>query len=163
MIEKPKKWPIIITIIYMLRIKDKLPKLSRNFKLSEFIDSSSHPELVGANLRALNPRHMVHLQTLVRLLEALRSFLKEPIYINSGFRFPALNKAVGGVSNSNHTEGLAADISFGSLETLHRAYSYLSKRKSFSPQDINELIKYPNFIHVSVHPSELVDFEYYEN
>lgn len=147
----------------MLRIKDKLPKLSKHFNLSEFINSSDHPELVGANLRALKPRDMVHLQTLVRLLEALRSFLKEPIHINSGFRFRPLNKAVGGAPNSNHTEGLAADISFGSDETLNRAYSYLSRRKSLSPKDVNELIKYPTFIHVSVHPCELVDFEYYEN
>lgn len=113
----------------MLRIKDKLPKLSKHFDLSEFIDSSEHPELVGANFRALKPRDMVHLQTLVRLLESLRSFLKEPIHINSGFRFPALNKAVSGVCNSRHTQGLAADISFGSVETLNRAYSYLSRRK----------------------------------
>lgn len=147
----------------MLRIKDKLPKLSKHFNLFEFIDSSDHPELVGANLRALKPRDMVHLQTLVRLLEALRSFLKEPIHINSGFRFPPLNKAVGGVPNSNHTQGLAADISFGSLETLNLAYTYLSRRKSVSPKDVNELIKYPTFIHVSVHPCELVDFEYDEN
>ena len=147
----------------MLRIKDKLPKLSKHFDLSEFIDSSEHPELVGANLCALRPRDMVHLQTLVRLLEALRSFLKEPIHINSGFRFAPLNKAVGGVPNSNHTQGLAADISFGSVETLNRAYSYLSRLKSLSPKKVNELIKYRTFIHVSVHPCELVDFEYYEN
>lgn len=146
----------------MLRIKDKLPKLSKHFDLSEFIDSSEHPELVGANLRALKPRDMVHLQTLVRLLEALRSFLKEPIHINSGFRFPPLNKAVGGVPNSNHTQGLAADISFGSVETLNLAYSYLSRCKSLSPNYVNELIKYPTFIHVSVPPCELVDFEYDE-
>lgn len=146
----------------MLRIKDKLPKLSKHFDLSEFIDSSEHPELVGANLRALKPRDMVHLQTLVRLLEALRSFLKEPIHINSGFRFPLLNKAVGGVPNSNHTQGLAADISFGSVETLNRAYSYLSRCKSVSSKYVNELIKYPTFIHVSVPPCKLVDFEYDE-
>lgn len=146
----------------MLRIKDKLPKLSKHFALSEFIDSSEYPELVGANLHALKPRDMVHLQTLVRLLEALRSFLKEPIYINSGFRFPPLNKAVGGVPNSNHTQGLAADISFGSVETLNRAYSYLFRCKSVSPKYVNELIKYPTFIHVSVPPCKLVDFEYDE-
>lgn len=144
----------------MLRVKDKLPNLSRHFNLSEFIDSSEHPELVGANLRSLKPRDMVHLQTLVRLLEALRSFLKEPIHINSGFRFSALNEAVNGVRNSRHTQGLAADISFGSVETLNRAYSYLSRRKSLSSKDVDELIKYPTFIHVSVPPCKLVDFEY---
>lgn len=160
MISKLNKW--LIKIIVMLRIKDKLPKLSKHFNLSEFIDSSEHPELVGANLRALKPRDMVHLQTLVRLLEALRSYIKEPIHINSGFRYPPLNKAVKGVRNSCHTQGLAADISFGSVETLNRAYSYLSRRKSVSPKDVDELIKYPTFIHVSVPPSKLVDFEYVE-
>lgn len=146
----------------MLHIKEKLPQISSHFNLSEFINSSDHPELVGANLRSLKPRDMVHLQTLAGLLESLRCFLKEPIHINSGFRCLPLNRAVGGVANSNHTQGLAADISFDSEETLNRAYDYLIRRKSLSPKDVNELIRYPTFIHVSVHPCKLVDFEYYE-
>ena len=51
---------------------------------------------------------------LVRLVEnvldPLRQAYGKPIKVNSGYRSKALNKAVGGVSNSQHLDGMAADI-----------------------------------------------------
>lgn len=44
------------------------------------------------------------------VLDPLRRMLQTPIIINSGYRCSELNKAVGGVSNSWHTKGNAADI-----------------------------------------------------
>lgn len=44
------------------------------------------------------------------VLDPLRRILQTPITITSGYRCPELNKAVGGVSNSWHTKGNAADI-----------------------------------------------------
>lgn len=44
------------------------------------------------------------------VLDPLRRILQTPITITSGYRCSALNKAVGGVSNSWHTKGNAADI-----------------------------------------------------
>ena len=44
-------------------------------------------------------------------LDQLRSSMDRPICINSGFRCPAHNKAVGGVARSFHMQGLAVDIS----------------------------------------------------
>ena len=44
------------------------------------------------------------------VLDPLRRMLQTPITITSGYRCSALNKAVGGVSNSWHTKGNAADI-----------------------------------------------------
>lgn len=43
-------------------------------------------------------------------LEYVRALFDKPIHINSGYRCPALNKAVGGVADSAHTRGTAADI-----------------------------------------------------
>lgn len=43
-------------------------------------------------------------------LDYLRSCYGRPIVINSGYRCPALNSAVGGVKNSKHLQGLAVDI-----------------------------------------------------
>lgn len=47
---------------------------------------------------------------LLPVLNKLREAWGEPIKITSGFRSKALNKAVGGVENSLHLKGLAADI-----------------------------------------------------
>lgn len=44
------------------------------------------------------------------VLDPLRRIIQTPITITSGYRCSALNKAVGGVSNSWHTKGNAADI-----------------------------------------------------
>ena len=45
-----------------------------------------------------------------QVLEPLREHFGEPIYISSGYRCPQLNRAVGGVPNSQHMRGEAADI-----------------------------------------------------
>ena len=52
-----------------------------------------------------------NLEALVgNVLDPLREWYGKPIYVNSGYRCPALNKAVGGVANSQHLTGQAADI-----------------------------------------------------
>ena len=47
---------------------------------------------------------------LIELLNYLRNRWGRPIVVNSAYRSPEHNKAVGGVSNSFHVKGLAADI-----------------------------------------------------
>ena len=44
------------------------------------------------------------------VLEPLRSALARPIVINSGYRSPHLNRAIGGAAASQHCLGEAADI-----------------------------------------------------
>ena len=44
------------------------------------------------------------------VLDPLREAYGKPIVVTSGYRCPALNKAVGGASNSQHMTGQAADI-----------------------------------------------------
>lgn len=48
------------------------------------------------------------------ILDPLRERYGKPIKINSGYRCPALNKAVNGSKISSHMKGLAADITVGS-------------------------------------------------
>src|SRR5690606_18323309 len=44
-------------------------------------------------------------------LQALRDRLGKPLIINSGYRSPEHNRAVGGAKGSNHMEGIAFDVS----------------------------------------------------
>lgn len=47
---------------------------------------------------------------LIVMLNAIRSRYGRPIVVTSGYRSPEHNKAVGGVANSQHVLGTAADI-----------------------------------------------------
>jgi zinc D-Ala-D-Ala carboxypeptidase len=49
------------------------------------------------------------------VLEPLREAAEAPIHINSGYRAPLVNKAVGGVATSQHCFGQAADITIPGL------------------------------------------------
>jgi hypothetical protein len=52
---------------------------------------------------------MLHPKLLAKLVE-LRNILERPVYITSGYRCPRYNQKIGGVVNSYHCIGLAADI-----------------------------------------------------
>ena len=47
------------------------------------------------------------------VLAPLREWYGKPIVVNSGYRCPALNKAVGGATTSQHMSGQAADLDKG--------------------------------------------------
>ena len=47
---------------------------------------------------------------LVDVLDAIRERVGEPVHITSGYRCPAHSAEVGGMSNSQHVQGTAADI-----------------------------------------------------
>lgn len=49
-------------------------------------------------------------EQLVKYLQRIRNHFEKPITINSGYRCAKHNKAIGGVSGSKHTKGMAADI-----------------------------------------------------
>lgn len=85
-------------------------QISRNFTLQELTLSQTAvrrninndpDDATIANLKALCEN----------ILEPLREAAGKPIHINSGYRSPMLNVAVGGVTTSQHCKGQAADIS----------------------------------------------------
>lgn len=61
------------------------------------------------------------------VLDPLRRIYGKPILITSGYRCPKLNTLVGGVSNSWHTQGNAADIHVASLTEATKLFSNLQK------------------------------------
>ncbi len=84
-------------------------RISKNFTLDELCASKT------ANAKGIrnNPGQtdVVNLCALVHnVLQPLRDAMDEPIKIGSGFRTLKLNNAVGGVRNSQHMKGEAADL-----------------------------------------------------
>ncbi|HEY9745585.1 MAG TPA: D-Ala-D-Ala carboxypeptidase family metallohydrolase [Oculatellaceae cyanobacterium] len=75
-------------------------QLTPNFSLGEFL----HGEDVPA------PWILDNLYRLANRLQVIRDLLGKPIIINSGYRSPQHNQAVGGSQNSFHMKGMAADI-----------------------------------------------------
>ena len=53
------------------------------------------------------------------------------IYVNSGYRCPALNKAVGGVANSQHLTGQAADIDTNDTAENRRLMKHIEDNLDF--------------------------------
>lgn len=84
-------------------------KLSEHFDLSEFI-RSDYAKRNGIN-NIPNAEQTENLRELcINILEPLRNHFQIPILLSSGFRCDALNKAIGGAKNSQHTSGEAVDI-----------------------------------------------------
>lgn len=94
------------------------------------------PPLARENIEAL-----VH-----EVLDPARDKLGMPIVVNSGYRCARHNKDVGGVANSQHLRGEAADIrpSTGSETDLKRLRQLIIESRNF-----DQLIVYKNFLHVS--------------
>lgn len=105
------------------------------------IDNTPTPE-VERNLTAL----------VDNILDGVREIYGKPITVNSGYRCPELNKAVGGSATSDHVKGFAADITGGSKEENERLF-YLIKYNFNFKQLIDE--KDFSWVHVSYDPSNL--------
>ena len=92
----------------MVKVNQKMIK-SDFFTLEEFTRSTTAKRLKIDN----TPDDVVirNIQYGVQMvLDPLRSILQAPIIITSGYPCSKLNKAVGGVANSWHTKGNAADL-----------------------------------------------------
>ncbi|MCU6769302.1 D-Ala-D-Ala carboxypeptidase family metallohydrolase [Barnesiella propionica] len=88
----------------------------------------------------------VRLSTLAeKILDPLRERYGKPIRVNSGYRSPILNKAVGGTPTSQHLRGEAADITGGTVEENRKLLALLSD------MEFDQLIDESNltWIHVS--------------
>ena len=64
----------------------------------------------------------------------------DPIIINSAFRCPAVNKAVGGSLTSNHLTGCAADIRVLGMEQLLRYAAILLDISDKTKKDFDEIL-----------------------
>ena len=98
----------------------------------EELYASATAKAKGINNRP-SVQQMINLVYLAAyVLEPLRVAMNEPIKIGSGFRCEALNKAVGGVKNSQHLKGQAADLCIdGDIAKGRRWFEYIRKNLPF--------------------------------
>ena len=84
------------------------------------------------------------------VLEPLRVAMGEPIKIGSGFRCQALNKAVGGVYNSQHMKGQAADLCIdGDIQKGRKWFNYIKNHLPFDQLIWEHNSKGTYWVHVS--------------
>lgn len=65
------------------------------------------------------------------VLDPLREWYGKPIYVNSGYRCPLLNKAVGGVANSQHLSGEAVDIDVNDTKENRKLFAWIEENCEF--------------------------------
>lgn len=128
-------------------------QLTKHFSLEELCASAT------AKARGIENKPTVQqIVSLVYLacyvLEPLREAMGEPIPISSGFRCEQLNRAVGGVSNSQHMKGQAADLCIGGdLEKGKRWFNYIKTHLNFDQLIWEHSRSGTYWVHVSfVHP-----------
>ena len=117
-------------------------RLSNNFTLAEFCNWNKYPANQPTMQQVVNITYGCHM-----LLEPARKAIGCPILINSGFRCEAVNRQVGGVRNSQHLQGCAADIRPKDPEQFQRLVSFL---KAHAMTD--QLLTGPGWLHISWAP-----------
>jgi len=115
-------------------------KLTKNFSKHEFDckDGSDMPSEV-----------LVNVKELANNLQVVRDLVCEVISINSAYRSPSHNKAVGGAKNSLHLQGKAADIV---IENYTPSQVYYILKQLIREDKISEggLSEYKTFVHYDI-------------
>lgn len=123
-------------------------KLTANFTLEELTRSSKAVELKIDNTPSVQV--LANLTVLANGLEQVRALLDVPMTINSGYRCPELNKAVGGVAASDHIWGWAADFVAPKFGTPNEIVKAIQKSRINVDQCITEN---NSWVHISFNPS----------
>lgn len=123
-------------------------ELGNNFYLEEMFTSRDFPDLAKSSYDKEHDnkeliekgKHLV-----MQCAQPTRNYINKKIEVLSWYRDQFLNKAVGGVPESDHTIGLAMD--FTADYDLYQLYKWMVDNICY-----RQLIYYPeqNFIHVSV-------------
>ena len=143
-------------------------RLSQHFTLGELCKTKTGIENVP------NEAQVENLKRVCQWLEELREknsltpdpspkgegsrYKETPIIINSGYRSPQVNRAVGGAPNSNHLTGCAVDIHVSGMEQLIRYAAILLDISDERQEDFDELLlerspKGTYWLHFAVRPS----------
>ena len=122
----------------------------KNFTIKELTTSSTATRLKIDN----TPTEEVvnNLESLVNnILDKIREAYGKPITVNSGYRCPKLNTAIGGSKTSQHITGKAADITVGNRQANRSLFQFIQKLDLPFDQLIDEY-NY-KWVHISYDPN----------
>ena len=119
--------------------KYSVSRLGRDFKLSDHFSLGEMASHDGSDEVLID-------SDLIAALEVLRKVVQRPVRISSGYRSPEHNKKIGGVPDSQHTKGRAADVQV----------------QGFAPAQIAKIVEdislisaigiYNTFVHIDTRP-----------
>ena len=128
----------------------------QHFTIQELSASATTERLAIDNTP---PRAAQRMLTILveQLLDPIRRRYGAPIIVTSGYRCPALNTAVGGVANSHHIVGCAADITTGSIENNTMLFALIIDMQTTHAIRFTQLIAEKDYrwLHISYVPGML--------
>ncbi len=128
----------------------------QHFTIQELSASATAERLAIDNTP---PRAAQRMLTILveQLLGPIRRRYGAPIIVTSGYRCPALNTAVGGVANSHHIVGCAADITTGSIENNKMLFALIIEMQTTHAIRFTQLIAEKDYrwLHISYVPGML--------
>ena len=127
-----------------------MQRISKNISYKEGVYSITANRLGLENKP--NEKQLANMKTIAeKVFQPLREWVGGPVKINSFFRSPDLNKAIGGSKTSQHCKGQAIDFddNFG-YKTNAEMFKYIRENLDYD-QMIWEFgdDKNPNWVHVS--------------
>lgn len=108
-------------------------QISEHFKVREFAQKDFRCDKVIVDTE------------LIDVLEDIRTHFNKPVIVTSGYRTPEYNAKIGGVKNSQHTKGTAADIKVSDIPA-REVQKYLKHKYP----DKYGIGSYLNFTHIDV-------------
>ena len=115
--------------------------LSKNLTLAEACKTTSKFDNTPGKVEIENLKLVAE-----KIFQPCRDYMDQPIMVNSGYRSPAVNKAIGGAATSQHVKGEALDLDTEYAPDNKKLFDYILKNLDFD-QLINEF-NY-SWIHVS--------------
>ena len=115
-------------------------QLTKDFQLHEFECKCGcqMPDLVFTEVKKL-----------ANQLQIIRSFIQRPIILTNAYRCPTHNKEVGGVSDSQHLLGKAADIKVKELDPTE-LYSVINTLIRYEYVTEGGMGLYNTFVHYDI-------------
>ena len=128
----------------------------QHFTIQELSASATAERLAIDNTPPSAARKMLII-LVEQLLDPIRRRYGAPIIVTSGYRCPALNTAVGGVINSHHIVGCAADITTGTIEQNKVLFALIIEMKTTHAIQFTQLIAEKDYrwLHISYVPGML--------
>lgn len=128
-----------------------MEQFTKNFSYDELIASDTAKRLELDNTPTYEEKEKLR-RLAEEILQPIRDAWKSPIIVNSAYRSEAVNKAVGGVKNSQHRLGEAADITIGGKERNRKLFNFIYKLIQKGTIKVGQLIDEYNYqwIHISL-------------